>query len=179
MLAALTSSLTPVVLDRVLLLVNHVLAAEPAATARLQPHAGRRLAVQWRGAAGPLPLPPALALCVTPAGLLEVAAADDAAGADLTVTIDLPPPHRLLAQWLAGERPPVAVDGDAQLAADVAWLADNLHWDLEHDLARLIGDGPAHELLRLARSVGDGLRGAARGLQSTWRRRPGASDTAS
>jgi ubiquinone biosynthesis protein UbiJ len=178
MLSALGSALTPAVLARLLLLVNHVVAGEPVATARLRPHAGRSLRLQWRGEAGLLPLPPAVALRVTPAGLFELdETAPDAA--DLRVTIDLPPPHRLLAQWFAGERPPVAVDGDAQFAADVAWLGENLHWDIEHDLAGVIGDAPAHELLRFGRSLREGLGRAGQGLQERWQRRPGGSDAAS
>lgn len=175
----LSRLLEPVLRERLLLLVNHVLGSEPTAVQRLLPHAGRRLALQWRGEAGLLPLPPGLALRVTAAGLFESVDADDGAPADLSVTVDLPPPHRLLAQWLAGERAPVAIDGDAQFAADVAWLGDNLHWDIEHDVARLVGDGPAHELMRFGRAVREGLQRAAQGLQSTWRRRPGASDAAS
>lgn len=179
MLADWVAALTPAVLSKLLLLANHVIAAEPAASARLRPHAGRGLRLQWRGEAGPLPLPPMVALRVTPAGLFELGEAASET-ADLRVTVDLPPPHRLLAQWLSGGRPPIAVEGDAQFAADVAWLGENLHWDLEHDLARLVGDGPAHELLRFGRGLRDGLRRAGQGVQDGWRRRPGAgSDAAS
>lgn len=151
------------VLARALLFANHVLNAEPAARQRLLPHVGRLLLVQWQVAPGPWPQPPELALRITPAGLFEQL---DAAPPvpDLRVTVELPTPVDFALRWLAGERPRVAVDGDARLAADVAWLAENLRWDAEHDLARLVGDAWAHELLRIGGGVRDALRGLAQGL---------------
>ena len=75
---------------------------------------------------------------VTPAGLLEWCGANRRAGdADLHAArrcVATRP--RLLARALAGERPPVDVQGDAALAADVNWLIDNLRWDVEADLER-------------------------------------------
>jgi ubiquinone biosynthesis protein UbiJ len=54
----------------------------------------------------------------------------------------------------------VGIAGDAALAADVSWLMDNLRWDAQDDLARLIGDGPAHELARIGGRLAAGLRDA-------------------
>lgn len=151
------------VLSRALLFGNHVLNAEPAARQRLMPHVGRVLLVQWQVPAGPWPRPPELALRITPAGLFEQLEAPAQSAPDLRVAVALPTPVDFALRWLAGERPQVAVDGDARLAADVAWLAENLRWDAEHDLARLVGDGWAHELLRIGRGVRDGLRALAQG----------------
>ena len=53
---------------------------------------------------------------------------------------------------LRGDRPAVRIDGDVQFAGDIQWLADNLRWDLEEDLARLMGDVPAHTLASMARA---------------------------
>ena len=39
---------------------------------------------------------------------------------------------------MAGDKPPVSIDGDAQLAGDVNWLLLNLRWDIAADLERLI-----------------------------------------
>lgn len=179
MLDSLLSLAAPALLDRLLLALNHVVGAEPAALQRLRPHAGRRLAVQWQLPTGPWPRPPDLQLLVTPAGLFERAEpAADAAPADLRVEVELPAPPQLLAHWLAGTRPRVAVDGDAALAADVAWLAEHLRWDAEQDLAGLVGAAPAHELTRLGRQVLGGLRGAADGLARAWGQRPGAGGAA-
>ncbi|MBA3588020.1 hypothetical protein [Methylibium sp.] len=177
---SLPFSLMPPVLDRALLWLNHVLAAEPAATARLAAHAGRKVTVQWQGPAGPwpLPLPPDVVLRITPAGLCEsVEGEPDTAlpsATGLRVTVVLPAPHQLPGLWLTGKRPPVNVEGDAQFAADVAWLAENLRWDVEHDLSRFVGDAAAHELMRFGAALRDGLRGAARGAGDLWSQRPGA-----
>jgi ubiquinone biosynthesis protein UbiJ len=47
---------------------------------------------------------------------------------------------------LEGKAPPVKIEGDVQLAAELGWLADNLRWDLEEDLSRIVGDVPAHAI---------------------------------
>lgn len=168
----------PAVLDRALLWLNHVLAAEPAATERLAAHAGRKVTVRWEGPAGPWPLPPPLVLGITPAGLCERLEAEADAGISaaggLRVTVVLPAPYQLPGLWLSGKRLPVNVEGDAQFAADVAWLAENLRWDAEHDLARFVGDAPAHELMRFGAALREALRGASRGVTDIWSRRPGA-----
>ena len=59
---------------------------------------------------------------------------------------------------LAGERPAVSVQGEAQFAADIQWLADNLRWDIEADLARIVGPLPARQLASLGAAIAAGLR---------------------
>ncbi len=172
MLASLSSLLLPAARARLLLLLNHVVAAEPAALERLRRHAGRRVEVDLQAEPGPWPQPPGLCLRVTPAGLFEesdpAAGAQEAsvADAELRVRIDLPAPHRLVAQWIAGQRPAVTVEGDAQFAADLAWLGEHLRWDVAGDLARVVGPGPAHELVRVATSLLQSLRQGAGAVQS-------------
>jgi len=53
---------------------------------------------------------------------------------------------------------------------------DNLRWDVEDDLARFIGDGPAHELARIGGALAAGLREAVGMLAGLVGRvdRPGA-----
>ncbi|MCK6425028.1 MAG: hypothetical protein L6Q75_08045 [Burkholderiaceae bacterium] len=163
-LHALLEPLGREALARTTLLINHVLSAEPEATRRLQGQAGRSIALAWRAWPGMLPPPPQPLWCITPAGLLELdeEALADVAGstapeATLTVTLDAGE----LAGWLlagAPGRPPMDIRGDAALATEVSWLAENLRWDLEDDLARLIGDAPAHQLARFGRSLTEGLR---------------------
>jgi ubiquinone biosynthesis protein UbiJ len=66
-----------------------------------------------------------------------------------------------LGRWLlaaAGGRPPMEIRGDAALAAEVGWLAENLRWDIEDDLARIVGDLPAHQLAKTARWMVDAAR---------------------
>lgn len=173
MLQALQSLFAPAAMNRLTLVVNHVLVAEPVATERLRPHAGRRIALAPQAWPALLPPLPPLAFVVTPAGLLEWAgqapaagqAAAGAAGADLTVRFDASNPALLLASAISGETPPVDIDGDAQLAADVNWLMQNLRWDVEADLERFMGPAAAHQVYRLgsalARAVRTALQGAA------------------
>jgi ubiquinone biosynthesis protein UbiJ len=152
-------------MERITLMLNHVLASEPVATERLRPHAGRTIHLQWTGWPSLLPAPPLVAFAITPAGLLEWCGEQAPAQPDLTVTVDASNPLKLAALWLTGERPKVGIEGDSALAADVSWLIDNLRWDIEDDLARIVGQGPAHQLSTAARAIAGGLREAVRLVQ--------------
>jgi ubiquinone biosynthesis protein UbiJ len=143
--------------ERALLALNHLLSAEPAARERLKLHAGRPVSLVTRTPGAPplllgrLPLPslPQLdwALVVTPAGLFEEAAAGaPGAAGGLRIEVDLTQPAQLLSRLASGQRPEVRIDGPAAFAADISWLIDNLRWDAEGDLARVIGDVPARTL---------------------------------
>ncbi|MEO8154842.1 MAG: hypothetical protein ABI605_17390 [Rhizobacter sp.] len=167
---SLFASLGSAAMERITLLLNHVIAAEPVATERLRPHAGRSIQLQWTGWPALLPPAPQVAFSITPAGLLEWCGDQVPAQPDLRVTIDASNPLRLMSQWLSGERPQVGIDGDSALATDVSWLIDNLRWDIEDDIARVIGQGPAHELARAASVLSAGLREAVRALQSLVKR---------
>lgn len=168
MLDALSNLLAPPVLERLTLVLNHVLRAEPAAMDRLRPHAGRALSLQLTGWPALLPPPPALAWRVTPAGLMEWCGSSVAAGAagpsppaaDLRITVDARNPAGLLARALAGERPTVQIEGDAVFAADIGWLLQNLRWDVAADLERLFGPVLAHQLHQVGRALARGLRAA-------------------
>lgn len=173
MFHAFRASLQGAVTDRLVLLANHVLAAEPAAGQRLATHSGRRLKVQFEGWPARLPPVPDLALRVTSAGLLEWCVDEPGAEPDLRLRLDASNPLLSAAQWASGERPRVDIQGDAQFAADLSWLMDNLRWDVQDDLARLIGQVPAHELTRIGRRLASGLRDALGALSG---RRPGAGE---
>jgi ubiquinone biosynthesis accessory factor UbiJ len=161
MLHSLNAMLAPALMERLVLVINHVLGAEPAATARLLPHARRVIQLQLQPWPALLPAPPALAFRVTPAGLLEwCGGADLPAEADLMVRVDASNPLLLSARAMAGEMPQVAIDGDAQLAADVNWLLQNLRWDVAADLERLFGPAVAYPMHRLGSALARGLRAA-------------------
>jgi ubiquinone biosynthesis protein UbiJ len=59
---------------------------------------------------------------------------------------------------LRGDKPPVRVEGDVQLAAEVNWLVDHVRWDLEEDLSRVVGDVAAHTIGQAARSMARAVR---------------------
>jgi ubiquinone biosynthesis protein UbiJ len=160
MLQALHDLLAPAAMARTTLVLNHVLASEPAATARLFAHAGRRIEIQPQGWPGLLPPLPRLAFVVTPAGLLDWDAAGAGMVADLTVRFDASNPALLAARAISGETPAVDIDGDAQLATDVNWLLQNLRWDIEADLERVMPSAAAHQLFRLGGGLARGVQAA-------------------
>ena len=159
MLQSFASLVIPATLERLTLLLNHLLAAEPVAMQRLLSHSGKSLCIELTDWPSLLPALPALAYRVTPAGLLERCdEAGAAATAELQLRINAANPALLMARLAAGERPEVSVQGDAQFAADVNWLADNLRWDLEADVARMVGPLPARQLASLGAALAAGLR---------------------
>ena len=119
------------------------------ATERLKPFAGRVLEMQLRHWPAVLPPWPPLVFRITAAGLLEWVELEAGAesGADLTVGVDASNPALLAWQGVASlwgqPKPAIEVAGDAALAAEVNWLAENLRWDVADDLQRILGPGPA------------------------------------
>jgi ubiquinone biosynthesis protein UbiJ len=164
MLHSLNAMLAPALMERLVLVVNHVLGAEPAATSRLQVHAQRVIRLQMQSWPSLLPAPPTLAFRVTPAGMLEWCGGPGATtDADLRVGVDASNPLLLMARAMAGDMPSVEIDGDAKLAGDVNWLLQNLRWDVAADLERLFGPVVAQQLHRIGSAVAGGLRTALKG----------------
>jgi ubiquinone biosynthesis protein UbiJ len=139
--------------NRVVLLINHVLSQEPQAQERLRRQQGKTARLVW----GRFDI----ALMATPAGLLERRlGALGRAGhvSDLTVTLTQTRLPDVLQTVIKGDKPAVNIEGDVQLAAEVAWLVDNLRWDLEDELARLVGDVPAATLVRTFGLAADAVK---------------------
>ena len=162
MIEALRALLAPALMERLVLLVNHVVSSEPVAVERLRPHAGRLLRVEFEGWPRALPAPPLMAFRITPAGLVEWCA-DTPAEADLRLAVDASNPAALALQALAGQQPAMAIEGDVQFAADVDWLTKNLRWDPAADLEPLVGPALAHEITRFGSMLVSGLRQAMQG----------------
>ena len=142
--------------NRVVLLINHVLSQEPQAQERLRRQQGKTARLVW----GRFDI----ALMATPAGLLErpLGAVGRAGHAsDLTVTLTQTRLPDVLQTVIKGDKPAVNIEGDVQLAAEVAWLVDNLRWDMEDDLARLVGDVPAATLVRTFGLAADAVKAFA------------------
>jgi ubiquinone biosynthesis accessory factor UbiJ len=133
---------------RLVLLLNHVLQQEPEAQARLKRQVGRLVEAHWRHFS--------VRLVATPAGLLDLGPAGQVP--DLTLTLTEESPFSLAQTALRGQKPPVRIAGDVQLAAEVQWLVDHVRWDLEEDLARVFGDAPAHALGSVLRRMGEAVR---------------------
>ena len=164
MLNKLNALLAPALMDRLVLVVNHVLAAEPQALARLMPHRGRVLQLDLLQLPRLLPAPPPLAFLITPAGLVEWCQAP--VEADLRVKLEAANPAALALRLLGGESPKLVIEGDAQLATDVDWLLKNLRWDVADDLHRLFGPTLAHELQRFGSALARALRSASAGASA-------------
>jgi ubiquinone biosynthesis protein UbiJ len=127
--------------QRMVLFLNHVLMQEQEAMDRLVRQKGRIARVQWRAYS--------MALVITPAGLFNLA--PEAAVPDLQLHITETSPFALAQTALR-------IEGDVQLAAEINWLVDHVRWDVEEDLARVIGDAPAHTVAQVARRAAQALR---------------------
>ena len=133
--------------NRLVLFLNHVLMSEPEAMARLARQKGQRIELVWDRMQ--------LQLSPTPAGLLERGHFE---GFDLRLTVTEDSPVSIASALARGDKPKVRIEGDVQLAAEINWLIDHVRWDAEEDLARLIGDAPAHTLAQAARQALSALR---------------------
>ena len=134
--------------QRLLLFLNHVLLQESSALDRLRRQQGRQVQWRWRDLD--------LRVTITPAGLLE--RGDSTATPDLVLILNETSPVEIARTVLQGQRPALRIEGDVQLAADINWLVDHVRWDPEEDLARLIGDVPAHRLASAGRRTAEALR---------------------
>jgi len=142
-------------------LLNHVISRESHAMGRLAPHAGRCVLVHLSNWPGLLPAVPDLVLQITPAGLWE--RLDMAPGDALRIELDASNPAVMALGALSGERPKVTVQGDAALAGEINWLLHNLRWDVEDDLARIVGPAPARLLAQWSQGIAQGFAALARG----------------
>lgn len=168
MLQALNALMAPALMQRITLLLNHVLDSEPVARQLLRPREGALVQFHLERWPGLLPPPPVLCWRITPAGLLEWEEAPPAA-AQLHVRVDASNPAALMLQALGGTQPPLRLDGDAALAADINWLLQNLRWDVAADLERVLGAAAAQQLSALGAALARGLRQALVGGAARWR----------
>ncbi|WP_026437183.1 hypothetical protein [Acidovorax sp. JHL-9] len=134
--------------QRLVLFLNHVLMQEKEAMDRLVRQRDRVARVQWRSYS--------MALLITPAGLFNVA--PEGAVPDLQLEVTETSPLALASVALRGDKPAIRIEGDVQLAAEINWLVDHVRWDLEEDVARVIGDAPAHTLGQVVRKAAQALR---------------------
>lgn len=144
----------PAAADFASALLNHLLAQQSWAMARLRPHAGR--AVRLR-----LPLAAAV-LAIQADGSVAPAAPDMRADAILT-------PNPLA--WLVAADPAarfVAGGEDAALARELAEIFSVLRWDVEEDLSRIVGDIAAHKIATTGKDVLAWHKHAAETIARSW-----------
>lgn len=133
---------------RILLLVNHVLQQEPEAQKRLASQAEKTIFVSWKQFH--------LQVRITRAGLLDLD--EDHATNHLLLEVTARSISALAKDAIQGEKPPIRIAGDVQLASELNWVIENVRWDLEDDLARIIGDVPAHKVATFAKRAATELR---------------------
>lgn len=115
--------------------LNHLIQAETWAGNRLRPFLGSQLLV----IAGPVEL----SFCIDQRGLLTPG--NPAHATDVTLTLPADALTRLLFDRSALFSS-VKLAGSADLAEGLAFVFRNLHWDIEADMARFIGDIAARRL---------------------------------
>jgi ubiquinone biosynthesis accessory factor UbiJ len=122
--------------------LNHVIAAAPWALEALRKHSGQTAAFA---------VPPfEFALTVSASG--EVHAAE--ASVEPHVRIRLSPGAAMrIAAGDASSAQLADVEGDAAFGATLRLLAQNLRWDFEEDLARVVGDIAAHRAAGMLRAA--------------------------
>jgi len=117
--------------------LNRLLEAEAWARDRLAPFAGETVEFA-------LPPLPALRLVIEADGRVQPAARQTAPSLLVRLSPDA------VAAFLRGEdhfMRAVDVSGNAKLASEVLVLVRHLRWDVEEDLARIVGDVAAHRLV--------------------------------
>lgn len=123
---------------------NHLLKRSAWALERLRGFSGKRVAL----AVGSIKV----VFSIDDQGYLLDTGNDD--GADVLIEIPLTELPFLAGNGTAaGSRSTLRLDGDAELAETVGFVLRNLRWDLEEDMARLLGDVLAHRIGRAARST--------------------------
>ena len=137
--------------------INHVLGAEPWASAQLARHASKTILLQ-------LPLGN-LCFEIKPNGLLTVLKEIDSPSLTLEVSTkalsDLAGSAGSLREQAFKA---VKITGDADLAQLIGRLAGQLRWEYEEDLARLVGDAPANFAVRQGKKFMSATRSAATDL---------------
>ncbi|KIG02240.1 ubiquinone biosynthesis accessory factor UbiJ [Caballeronia concitans] len=139
--------------------VDHLLVREPWARERVKPYAGKCVKL----VCGPV----SIALVAQADGLFAATTEADAARFDVSISVPLDALPAFLQGGQAAVMKHVRIEGDAEFATTLAKLAEHLRWDPEEDLARVIGDAPAHRVGLIARTVQEQARRTSRNLLDT------------
>ena len=137
--------------------INHVLGSEPWAMEQLAKHAGKSILLQ-------LPLGD-LSFEIAPAGLLHALKDSDSPSLTLEVSSkalnDLAGSSGSLREQAFKA---VKITGDADLAQLIGRLVGQLRWEYEEDLARIVGDAPAHFAVKQGKKFVSATHSAASDL---------------
>lgn len=131
--------------------LNHMIQGEHWAQERLQAHSGALVLITTGLFT--------IRLGVNEHGLFHYPDGD-VFDADVTITLPSDVPVRLLIDRdkLFSS---VKLGGSADIAESLAFVLRNLEWDVEADLARLVGDIPARRLARLGQALAKAIQDSA------------------
>ena len=136
--------------------LNALLKREEWARERLQRHAGKTARMVLGGFS--------VSLTIGSDGYVE--ASDTAVVPDVTLTVVTEKLSVFKQMFSEQPRPDMAevihISGDAALAQVVADLAKHLRWDVQEDLANVVGDIPAAKLMSGAQALSSGIREAGK-----------------
>ena len=144
------------------LFVNHLLSKEPWAVERLRPHANKLACVDLEFVS--------LRVRVTADGQLQAAdgassSTEEAANVTLRIKpADLP----LIAQEPKRAVAYVKIEGDADFANTLSSLSQDLRWEVEDDLAKIIGDAAAVRVVDLGRMAASHMQRTHQSLQASF-----------
>jgi len=135
--------------------LNHVLAQSPWACERLVVFSG----AQVRLRAAPLEFD----FAIDAQGRLAEPAQPPRAP-DVTISVPLTELPTALPGGMTALLNAVHIDGNAELADALGFVFRNLHWDVEEDLSRFVGDVVAHRIVGTARALQDAHQRALQSL---------------
>jgi ubiquinone biosynthesis protein UbiJ len=133
--------------------LNHLLRSETWAWERLRQHAGAQVLIE----AGPL----RLNLRIDERGLLGFGEHSRAAEVTITLPADTPVRFLLDRDNLFSS---VKIAGSVDIAESLAFVFRHLKWDVEADLASVVGDVPARRLALFGKQFGLRLQDGTRRL---------------
>lgn len=137
----------------ILSFLNHVLTQEDWARGRLRAFAGQSARIELGGLGLPLE--------ISDEGLFRVGATGNVPSVSIALPADTP--VRLLTDR-ASVLTQAHVSGSAELAEALGFVLRNIRWDIESDLARLVGDIAAHRLVKSGKNLAAWQLGQTRNL---------------
>lgn len=143
-----------------ILFVNHLLAQEPWVAARLQKHAGKTACIDVELFQ--------LRVAIGVDGLLQSAEAANSSSVDQVVLRIKPADLALIAQNRERAVSYVKIEGDADFANTLSQLSQDLRWEVEDDLSKLLGDVAAVRLVTAGKNVVENAKRTHQYLQENF-----------
>jgi ubiquinone biosynthesis protein UbiJ len=147
----------PMISSPFILFVNHLLAQEPWAVARLQKHAGKTACIDVELFQ--------LRVKIGADGLLQAAQKIEETSPDDVILRIKPADLPLIAQNRERAVSYVKIEGDADFANTLSQLSQDLRWEAEEDLSKLFGDVAAVRMVGTGSSIFENAKRAHQNLQ--------------